>query len=108
MSGNRRSTTGSPWSKPSVSRSTTSPATLRSTRTSSVSNVATQTRPLRRNINPPAQSRPVHGCPQTVSVQLRSVHLHALPRAVGNDRFALVVHIEHQLLGLFVAVAEEL
>src|SRR4051794_1011584 len=108
MSGNRRSTTGSPWSKPSVSRSTTSPATLRSTRTSSVSNVATQTWPLRRNINPPAQSRSVHSCPQTVSVQLRSIHLHALPRADGDHGFALVVHIQHQLLGLIPAVAEKL
>src|SRR4051794_37184058 len=108
MSGKSRSTTGSSWSNPSVNRSTTSPATLRSRRTSSLANVATHTWPLRRNINTPAQSRPVDGRPQTVSVQLRSIHLHALPGTAGNHGLALVVHIQHQLLGLLLAVSEKL
>src|SRR4051794_6814664 len=107
MSGNRRSTTGSPCWKPSVSRSTTSPAILRSTRTSSIANVATAAWPLRRNIAYPT-SGTINGRPQTVAVQLRGVHLHALASARGHHCLALVVHVHHQLLGLVVAVAEQL
>src|SRR5687767_11224061 len=111
MSGKRRETTGSVWSIPSVSRPTTSAATLRSTRTSSCANVATQCPPLRRNIffphpicrivGTPCRSTPVDRGPETVSVQLVGVHLHALPRADGNHRLAVRVHIHHQFLGLF-------
>src|SRR3954449_7792233 len=109
MSGNSRVTTGSVWSIPSVSRPTTSPATLRSTRTSSTANVATHWLPLRRNICPlPRCSGPVDRRPETVAMQLVGVHLHALPGAGGHHRFPLVVHVEHQRLGLLAAVAEGL
>src|SRR4051812_43949525 len=107
MSGKSRPTTGSEWSKPSVSRPTTSPATLRSTRTSSTANAATHSLPLRRNIRR-SPSRAVYRRPQSVAVQLGRVHLHALPSTAGNDCSALVVHVQHQLLGLFVAVTEKL
>src|SRR5687768_7559603 len=109
MSGNSRPTTGSPWSKPSVSRATTSAATLRSTRTSSTANAATHSLPVRRNMpSPPARSRPVHRCPQAIPVQLGGVHLHALACTGGDHRLALVVHVQHQLLGLVPAVPEVL
>src|SRR3954449_13204105 len=100
MSGKSRSTTGSPCSNSSVSRLTTSPATLRNTGTSSTANLATHTWPLRRNINPPAQSRTapshlVHGRPEAIAVELRGVQFHPLARARGDDRLALVVHVQH-------------
>src|SRR5919107_5391658 len=107
MSGKSRPTTGSVWSKPSVSRPTTSPATLRSTRTSSMAKAATHSLPLRRNISR-SPSGPVHRRPQPVAVQLRGVHLHALAGATGDDGSSLVVHVQHELLGLLVAVAEKL
>src|SRR5512142_537611 len=108
MSGKRRETTGSVWSIPSVNRPTTSPATLRRTRTSSTAKVATHCVPLRRNIRPLPQgcSSPVDRRPETVAMQLVGVHLHALPGAGGDHRLALVVHIEHQLFGPLPAVAE--
>src|SRR5687768_2956705 len=94
---------------PSVSRPTTSPATLRSTRTSSTANVATHVLPLRRNICPlPRCSVPVHRRPETVSVQLIGVHLHALTRTRADHRPAFRVHVEHQRLGFLLRVAEEL
>src|SRR5690349_4301474 len=94
---------------PSVSRPTTSPATLRSTRTSSTANVATHVLPLRRNICPlPRCSVPVHRRPETVSVQLVGVHLHALARAGADHRPALVVHVEHQRLRLLFRETEDL
>src|SRR4051794_18637035 len=109
MSGNRRETTGSPWSMPSVSRPTTSPATLRSTRTSSTAKVATHWLPLRRNICPlPRFSGPVHRRPETVSVQLIGVHLHTLARTDAHHSLAFRVHVQHQGLGLLLAVTEEL
>src|ERR1700759_4279197 len=99
MSGKSRETTGSPWSMPSVRRATTSPATLRSTRTSSTAKVATHWLPLRRNISSPREiSGPVDRRPETVSVQSVGVHFHALPGAGGDHRLALGVHVHHELL----------
>src|SRR3954470_4781485 len=109
MSGNSRETTGSSWSMPSVSRPTTSPATLRSTRTSSTAKLATHWLPLRRNIcSLPRCSGAVDRRPESVTVQLVGVHLHALASAGGDHRLALVVHVQHQLLGLLLAIAEKL
>src|SRR5919112_1429744 len=108
MSGNSRSTTGSVRSNPSVSRSTTSLATLRRTRTSSMAKVATHWRPLRRNIVKPPALVPVDRGPEAVTVQLSGIQLHLLPRPRGHHGLALVVHVQHQLLGLVAAVAEKL
>src|SRR5689334_19935248 len=107
MSGKSRATTGSVWSIPSVSSATTSPATLRSTRTSSTAKVATHWLPLRRNISSPRGSRPVHRRPQTVSVQLVGVHLHTLAGAGRHHGLALDMHVHHEFLGLLVAVTEK-
>src|SRR5262245_16834823 len=46
--------------------------------------------------------------PQPVAVQAGRVILHPFASARGDDRLALVVHVEHQLLGLVLAVPKEL
>src|SRR4051812_13121603 len=56
----------------------------------------------------PRSSGPVHRRPETVSMQLVGVHLHALAGTGGDHRLALDVDVHHELLGLFPAVAEEL
>src|SRR6266566_4964069 len=48
----------------------------------------------------------LHRGPQAVAVQYLDVVLHRFPGPGGDHRLALVVHVEHQLGGLLLRVAE--
>ena len=50
----------------------------------------------------------LHGRPQAMLVEAEDVELGLLAGSVGDDGAALVVHVEHQPLGLLVRVAEQL
>src|SRR4051794_15963253 len=50
----------------------------------------------------------LHGRPQTVLVQAEDVELGLLARSAGDDGLALVVNVEHELVGLLLAVSEQL
>src|SRR6202047_3403828 len=50
----------------------------------------------------------LHGGPQAVAVQDFDVVLHGLPGPGGDHRLALVVHVEHQLGGLLLRIAEDM
>src|ERR1700712_5210899 len=50
----------------------------------------------------------LHRGPEPVLVEAKNIYLALFSGAVGHDGPAFVVHIEHQLLGLLLGVAEEL
>src|SRR5687768_8197760 len=102
-----------------VSPGDTSPSIIdtseRSSETSAASNRATTPPPLPGE-NPELTGTSSRGLldrirlerrPQAVGVENLHIAFHLFARAAGHDRLALVVYVQHELLGLLLGVAED-